>query len=152
MSQINRPRIKNRKNKTWLHEHRQEIFKMLQQGETLQTIAEHLQSSAEQNGKKVSKQIVSSYVLRYPLEIETVQIPQEPKQGKPLQTTKQITKNVFSSVVEENRAESQTDFITPNEQEIEPENQPENSKNPFRKLIGKVGRTKPDSDDTKSIF
>ena len=148
MNSISRPRIKNRKNKTWLHEHRQEIFKMLQQGETLQTIAEHLQSSAKQKGKKVSKQIISSYVLRYPLEIETVQISQEPK---PLQTINQTANKVFSSV-EESREVSQTDLITPNEQEIEPENQPENSKNLFRKLIGKVGKTKPESDDTKSIF
>lgn len=147
MNSISCPRIKNRKNKTWLHEHRQEIFKMLQQGETLQTIAEHLQNSAEQNGKKVSKQIVSSYVLRYPLEIETIQAPQKSK----LLQQAAILSDVFSSV-EESMAESQADLITPNEQEIEPENQPENSKNPFHKLIGKVGKTKPESDDTKSIF
>lgn len=154
MNPLNRPRIRNRKNKTWLHFHRKKILSMLASGATLQEIADDLASSATEHGKKVSKQIISSYVLRYPPEQSTDWQP--PKAESPTAqvaapanataatapTTEKKINPSLAALRERRKAQAESEPQQPN---AEPENVPK-SKNPLRKLEGKVGRSEPDSD------
>lgn len=157
---MNLKKSQNRKNKSRLHKYRNLILEMHEEQHTLKQIAEKIE---EIDGEKFSLSLISRYLKNYPAEsekttkpvaaksTEIVTKPTTEKEIEPSSVTKHAADDVFSSV-EESRAESQADFITPNGQEVEPENQPENSKNPFRKLTGKVGKTKPDIDDKTNIF
>lgn len=143
MDNLQQPRIKNRKNKTWLHSHRAEILMMWQRGETLQTIAERLEQSATLNGKKVSKQLISSYLLRYPPEPTSRTV--EPE-IKPVPT---MAKTPPSVVTIERRPQTPVTQSEPVEnsetvEEVKPVN-------PFVKLR-KLGKDKPFRDPDEDRY
>lgn len=140
MSQLDRPRIKNRKNKTWLHSHRTEILMMWQSGETLQTIAECLEASAALNGKKVSKQLISSYLLRYPPELEKITVI-EPE-SKPL---KPVVKKPSARVENTEHKKKPVPVIEPaSVVQLEDE---QVSTNPFKKKFRGISK-EPEFDET----
>lgn len=100
---------------------------------------------------------LSDYIKKYPKEAEVskpvetkitepVAIVTTEKEIEPLSVMKQAADKVFSSV-DESRVESKTNFVTPNEQEKLPENEQEKSTNPFKKVVGSIGKTKPDFDE-----
>ena len=153
-------KVQNYQNKSRLHEYRSTILQMLDEQKTLKQIAEKIELLS---GKKTSIQIIHYYVKKYPKQAENlttnevksaviVTKPTTEKEIEPLSVTKHAADDIFSSV-EENRAESQADFITPNEQVKQPENTGEvKSRNPIKRLQGKIGKDKPDSDLENSKF
>lgn len=143
---MNLKRAQNRKNSTWLHQFRNEILELSTQF-TLEQTAEKI---VELSGKKTTRQAIHAYLKKYPRE-EQIKKPTTEKENIPLGITKQAADDVFSSV-EESRAVTKPDFVTPSEpQNAEPVNVPK-SKNPLRKLEGKIGRGKPDFDPKESKY
>lgn len=160
---MNLKKSKNRKNSNWLHKHREIIFDEVQTGKPLNQIADLLADNAKIEGKKINQQILSVYLRRYPfkqpekkpIQAENAQIATNStteKEIEPLSVTKQAADEVSSSV-EESRAVTKPDFETPTEppQKAESEAVPK-SKNPLRKLEGKVGRSTPNFDKQGSKY
>ena len=160
---MNPPKTANYLNKSWLHEYRDLIFQAVSEMKTLRQIAELLEPFAQKNGKCITPQIIHNYLKRHPFyekedlksvepkSLVIVKKPTTEKEIEPL-SAKQAADNVSSSV-EESRAVTKPDFETPTEpqQKAESEAVPK-SKNPLRKLEGKVGRSTPNFDKQGSKY
>lgn len=152
---MNPKNTKNYLNGTWLHKHRETILQAVSELKTLRQISELLEPFAERENKRITPQIIHTYLKRHPptettvtkpIQEENAQIATNPtteKENVSLSVTKQAADDVFSSV-EESRAVKKPDFVTPTErQNSESESAPK-STNPFSKLKGKVGKSEPD--------
>lgn len=156
---MNLKRAQNRKNSTWLHQFRNEILELSKQF-TLEQTAEKITALS---GKKTTRQAIHTYLKRYPREESLTKPIQKgnaqiatnsttEKEIEPLSATKQAADEVSSSV-EESRAVTKPDFETPTEPPQKAESEPvPKSKNPLRRLEGKVGRGEPDFNAEKGRF
>ena len=153
---MNPKNTKNYLNGTWLHKYRETILQAVSELKTLRQISELLEPFAKRENKRITPQIIHTYLKRHPptettvakpIQAENAQIVTNPtteKENVSLSVTKQAADDVFSSV-EESRAVTKPDFVTLTEQQnAEPETV-QKPKNSFRKLVGKVGKSKPDS-------
>ncbi|HEZ5741100.1 TPA: hypothetical protein WI034_001509 [Neisseria meningitidis] len=148
---MNLKRAQNRKNSTWLHQFRNEILELSKQF-TLEQTAEKITALS---GKKTTRQAIHTYLKKYPREESLTKPIQKgnaqiatnsttEKEIEPLSVTKQAADEVSSSV-EESRVVTKPDFETPTEPQQKAESEPApKSTNPFSRLKGKVGKSKPD--------
>lgn len=161
---MNPPKTANYLNKSWLHEYRDLIFQAVSEMKTLRQIAELLEPFAQKKGKRITPQIIHVYLKRHPFyenedlksvepkSLVIVKKPTTEKEIEPLSATKQAADEVSSSV-EESRAVTKPDFETPTEPPQKAESEPvPKSKNPLRRLEGKVGRGEPDFNAEKGRF
>ena len=154
---------KNRQNPSWLHKYRETILNEVQNGKPLREIAELLAENANNEGKKISRQILSVYLKRYPFEQAVT---------KPIQTenalavtnfttekesiistvAKQAADDVFSPV-EQNRVVTKPDLITPpKQQNAEPDNVKKSGRLSDRLKKRNVGKFEPDSSPEDSEY
>ena len=161
---MNPPKTANYLNRSWLHEYRDLIFQAVSEMKTLRQIAELLEPFAQKKGKRITPQIIHVYLKRHPFyenedlksvepkSLVIVKKPTTEKEIEPLSATKQAANDVSSSV-EESRAVTKPDFETPTEQPQKAESEAvPKSKNPLRKLEGKVGRSTPNFDKQGSKY
>ena len=154
---------KNRQNPSWLHKYRETILNEVQNGKPLRGIAELLAENANKEGKKISRQILSVYLKRYPFEQAVT---------KPIQTenalavtnfttekesiistvAKQAADDVFSPV-EQNRVVTRPDLVTPpKQQNAEPDNVKKSGRLSDRLKKRNVGKFEPDSNPENSEY
>lgn len=126
-------KTKNYLNGTWLHKHREKIFQAVSELKTLRQIAELLSLYAEKEGKRITPQIVHTYLKRHPLSEN--EKPFKEKSTNPITTEKEI--EAVSSM------EQATDDVS---HSVEIQND-----DPFATL-DKLGKDKPFNDVNKDKY
>ena len=148
-------------NGTWLHKYRETILQAVSELKTLRQIAELLAPFAESEQKRITPQIIHTYLKRHPPSENDAEKKIQAENIKPITTekesivsavAKQAADDVFSPV-EQNRVVTKPDLVTPpKQQNSKPDNVKKSGRLSDRLKERNVGKFEPDSNPENSEY